>query len=242
MRPNTEIEHLQDLINDFGVDPKISGIVAFDLLRIRYETIEKGIPQLLDSLKKKLKESEKDNPKSSLSNILPMIMQEFCISFHLLLFRKILKNAGKFRNEADPNNGYIGFGGENRRRIGSHKFHGETPKNIDLKIKKILLLFTFDSQDPIRNALSFYRQFVKIHPFYDANGRIGRLLLSIYLQNFELYVKWSEIETGGNKTKFIKKLNACHIREDDYNYDKYFERLYQFFNKFVIQTEKLKNP
>lgn len=100
---------------------------------------------------------------------------------------------------------------------------------------------TLEPEDPIENAIRFYQHFVYIHPFYDANGRIGRAIVSVYLNLFDYYVQWREFD-GPNNSKFISKLNACHERmESGYTYEQYLEYLVSFFRKYVISVDELSN-
>lgn len=123
--------------------------------------------------------------------------------------------------------------------VGNFRFTGSNPANIVEELCSAFLLLRNNSKNPVPDVLEFYRRFVKIHPFYDANGRIARLILSIYLLHYNLYINWRGIETGGNKNKFIKKLNACHDRQEQHNYNEYFNYLLNFFNAFVISTQQL---
>ena len=88
---------------------------------------------------------------------------------------------------------------------------------------------------------TFYQHFVKVHPFYDANGRIGRLIASIYLEYFEYKVLWKELETT-KKNKFLGKLNECHKRQNPPLKEEYLEYLYDFWKPFVISMQQLEMP
>lgn len=159
--------------------------------------------------------------------------------FHEYLFSKILCNAGEFRKSTDPQQGRIGFGGSDYRVIAKFKYSGSPCIEIESDLIKCFLLLTKNPADPLSASIEFYRRFVKIHPFYDANGRIGRLILTIYNLYYGIYIKWSSIETGGNKSDFIKKLNECHKREGQIIYHKHFEYLLSFFRKFVIKVSDM---
>ncbi|MCB0749175.1 MAG: Fic family protein [Ignavibacteriae bacterium] len=243
MKPNSEITYLEELIQEFGPRKKIDASEAFELLRVRYEKLEQSIPVFVNALMGEISRL-KINPQSknkSNSDFFTVYFAVYCNSFHELLFKDILKNAGSYRKSSDPKDGYVGFGGESRRRVGSHKFSGSNPKVIKKDLASTFVLLDKNSKQPVKDALEFYRRFVYIHPFYDANGRIGRLILSIYLLYFDLYINWREIESGGNKTNFIKKLNECHKRQGKHKYDEHFNYLYSFFEKFVVSTDTLKD-
>lgn len=111
MKSNSEIEYLKDLIKDFGSTKKISPVKAFELLRVRYEVLEKNIPTIVDSL-------VRDTPNFNRSMTVnlriqsidfPNIFFHYSPLFHQLLFKGILENAGVFRNISDPKGGYVGF-------------------------------------------------------------------------------------------------------------------------------------
>lgn len=67
----------------------------------------------------------------------------------------------------------------------------------------------------IRIAIAHY-QFETIHPFLDGNGRLGRLMISLYLANFDLLVKpalYLSDYFERNKTQYIDHLMA--VRESN---------------------------
>jgi len=238
---NSETDYLAELILDFPPLSPVSTDKAFELLRTRYEQLEKNIGQFLSLLKS-------STPSKSLFPFQRLFIEEdrfpahfyiFCRKFHLFLFKDILNNAGQFRQSSDPKSGIIGYGGFHRRMVGNFRYTGSSPSNIVDELCLAFLLLRNNSKNPVVDALEFYRRFVKIHPFYDANGRIARLILGIYLVHYNFYINWRGIETGGNKTKFIKRLNNCHDRQNQYNYNEYFGYLFDHFNSFVINVDQL---
>lgn len=54
-----------------------------------------------------------------------------------------------------------------------------------------------------------HHRFLWIHPFFDYNGRIGRLLMSIILLNLDLPPIELRVETATGRTKYIKALAAA---------------------------------
>lgn len=240
---NSELVYLKELIEDFPCENHFEVNYAADLLKTRYSYLETQIPFLL----KKINEGSLSDKISHMfpntsyeEDKLPKHLYYLMILFHFFLFEDILNNSGEFRKSTDPNNGKIGFGGADRRIVGNLKYPGLPCDKIENELVECFSFLENNSPDPIYSSIKFYRRFVKIHPFYDANGRIGRLILSIYNLQHGYYIKWGEIENGGNKTDFIKKLNSCHDREENKEkYEEYIRYLASFFRKFVITTEEL---
>jgi fido (protein-threonine AMPylation protein) len=84
------------------------------------------------------------------------------------------------------------------------------------------------------NALKFYQKFVKVHPFYDANGRIARLITNFYLRDFNVSLNWSKIKAS--EMKFLHKLNQIHKTEQNTSlYLKYMSILKKYAEKFIIK-------
>lgn len=101
------------------------------------------------------------------------------------------------------------------------------------------LIEDFSAEISPGETMRFYQHFVYVHPFYDGNGRIGRIIVSIYLHLFNFYVQWEEFD-GPNNSKFIKKLNACHKRmESRFTFERYFGHLLSFFREYVISIDEL---
>lgn len=239
---NSEQTYLRDLIKDFPYRKKISVLRAEKLLVTRYRQLEKNIStilRILDDKELAEKLSKHFNKYPPGEDLLPRQFYFLIFLFHDYLFSRILSNAGQFRKSSDPYGGKIGFGGSDYRMIGDLKYSGSPCNQIENDLIACFSLLTKDSLDPVASSVEFYRRFVKIHPFYDANGRIGRLILSIYNLYHGIYVKWSEIESGGNKSELIKKLNECHKREGQYIYSTHFGFLVKFFRKFTIKVSDL---
>jgi fido (protein-threonine AMPylation protein) len=242
--PTNEGTYLEELINDFPCKRKISTKKAEILLQERYRIFEFGefIPKVIDILRNPSR--IKINPDQSVTLLFelynqgekyPLFFYTLSKAIHKYLFAKILSNAGEFRNQSEINFGFIGFGGPNRRSLGNLKFNGSAPENIIINLINSFCYLEEKSSDPLRNGLLFYRKFVRTHPFYDANGRIGRLILKIYLRIFQLEIQWDKISND----KLMKKMNECHLREEKIEeFEKYFCYLYNFMNKAIVRINE----
>ena len=91
-----------------------------------------------------------------------------------------------------------------------------------------------DTPDLIKIAIIHY-QFESIHPFLDGNGRIGRLLIPLYLQNKGfldnpcLYISFFFEK---NRDLYYQKLNDVRVKNDLIGWIK-------FFLEGIIETAKI---
>lgn len=238
---NSELNYLAELIEDFPPKKKISAEDAFKELKVRYETLESFADGFIDFLL-----SLPDNkvaeffPKlGKIDDNFPYGMMLFMAIAHKYLFAEILSNAGEFRLISDPHSGKVYYGGVSKREIGQHKFFGSNPEKIVDDLNSAFLLLKKKSEEPIKAGLEFYRRFVRIHPFYEANGRIARLILMIYLQYHGYYIVWREINEK-HTGKFLSKLNSCHTHEGKDTYERYFGYFEDFFKPFIKPISELK--
>lgn len=169
------------------------------------------------------------------------ILPSLPIELHEMIFDGILSNAGCYRDKSDAyTEGHVEFGLPVRRLSceadsSNGKFTGVKPELIEREVEKAFKCLEKGPQDPLVNAATFYQQFIRAHPFYDANGRIGRFIVDAYLYSHNMYIDWEKLK---NTTRWIRQLNYCHrkIYVEEYNkrpYKKALKYWIQYLRKFV---------
>lgn len=229
-----EHDYLARLIEDFGPDGGPEAHDASQRIFDRYSQLVADYVEIGDSIRSRVEEGKS----------LRKLLRERAVSFHSFLYDDILGNAGRYREEMDPKRGRVYFGGQQAHK-GRPRYEGALPNKIEGELDEAFehLAENLSDDDPIRSAVLFYAHFVYVHPFYDANGRIGRMLVSIYLYLCGYYINWRKLDQ--KKNKFISKLNACHDRRNSLNKEKhrrYQDYLVDFFRRYVTSHQEFYNP
>ena len=217
-----ELDYLAELMTDFPVEGSrvFSVEDAESLLQLRYQAL---LDTLVDS-KEVLKRLRSIPDEVDF----PAIFEPLTKFLHLALFRGILSNAGNYRQPTEPKGGTVYFGSQ---KGAQPRFIGTPAGEIEQTLHQVFRHLSKNASNPVASAVIFYQQFVRVHPFYDANGRICRLLVSLYLDYHRCYVNWDDLQHQG---KWIRKLNACHDRQSQPKlYDKYLDYLVTHFLNYV---------
>ncbi len=113
-----------------------------------------------------------------------------------------------------------------------------TPPTVSETKKYMTELIDFMNEDskiqPLIKAALIHSQFESIHPFADGNGRVGRIIVSLYLYktnviNFPFFY----ISEAINQDKSVYYNILTHSRNNSYD-----EWIKYFLNKIIIQTGK----
>ena len=156
--------------------------------------------------------------------VFPSFSQLPC-QLHQVLYQNIVSNAGIYRQIDDPKRGVVYFGA-------GQKFRGTSPNKIAVEVDAITATLIANDETPIETIVSFYQRFVQIHPFYDANGRIGRVITNIYLGYYGYHMSWDALHAN---SKWLKRLNDCHKRYGGELYTQYLSYLVAHWRKFISQ-------
>lgn len=211
-----ELQTTEDLLKDFAARP---GLTAEEVYRVswsRYNMLESA----------PFHEVMSGNWIIRLIRI--PLYAKLSQALHQLMYKDLYTFAGEFRKIEDPNRGNIYFGQQHAHHR-KPKFSGDSPDKIDEGVLEAALHLRKWVRDPVYRAVRFYQKFVNVHPFYDGNGRIARLITNTYLQQHGLTISWSEFD---NKSKFIHKLNRCHLNPTNETFEILTNHIREFTFKF----------
>jgi len=197
-----ELTVTRELLKDFSAKPNLTAEEVYRKSWSRYQILE-NIP---------FHEMTTGNWKVKLLKV--VIYEKLPEILHYFMYDELYTFAGQYRRISDPNKGKIYFGPQHahqRKPI----FSGDLPENIEDGIGEAVLHLRKWVRDPIYRAVRFYQKFVNVHPFYDGNGRVARIIANTYLNSHGLTIAWSEFD---NKGKFIHKLNYCHRNPNEETY------------------------
>lgn len=133
------------------------------------------------------------------------ITLEHILNLHKLILKDINdENAGKLRT--------ITVMIENS----TYKFPdiNDLPKELDNFIKWL----QSNQEDVVKIAIDAHLKFVNIHPFYDGNGRMARLIMNIILIQANYVPFILDIEKRGDYLAAIKKAQLDNDLSDYYNF------------------------
>ena len=140
---------------------------------------------------------------------------DIILIWHSQLFRDVRDHAGRFRSR-DYGEEILIFGGH--RSV--HR--NEVLAKIENHIKNFQnLISQLDNHQPkisptifvsevIKVALFLHAEFIKIHPFRDGNGRVGRLIITFILSNYQIPPLAFEVP----KDEYINCLNKYYLTND----------------------------
>lgn len=192
-------EYLAELIRDFPVSPSV--------------TLDQALQQIKDRSQQWspfgfVEQIRLNSTAFSLEEILP----DLPLILHRIIFNGILGNAGCYRSSHDKYEGRVEFGLPAKKLSdeadsSNSRFSGIDSALIEENVGIAIQQLAFDGSDPIDNAARFYQQFVRIHPFYDGNGRVSRFIVESYLYYHDMYIRWGDMK---NNSRWLKQLNYCH--------------------------------
>ena len=221
-----EAKEIQSLLDDFPTKTKHTPEQVIKKINVRYNNFD------VDLIKNAVDKLKKSPIKIGL------IFEELPTIIHQLLCQDIFSNGGEFRKCSDPNEGNVYFGPSKHRGIRIEEFIGCHPDKIKEKINRISVFIKKEDNNPILSVSKYYHNFVYIHPFYDLNGRIGRLLSSIYLGYHGLYIIWGAIESiEAKKRRFISLLNKCHRQLNKPSYEHKLNSLCKFWAQYIVSID-----
>lgn len=228
----SEIETLTDLLGDFAA-PGWSldrAVEAFDLVADRYRSLSESYVEAAEAVDSVLAAN--------------LRMQDGCRAIlkitHRRLFEGVLTNAGLTRQIGDPGGSTVYYGGRKGQRH-EMRFTGTPAGRIENDLDAAFArLQDYRGKPGGRGrardeAVRFYADLSRIHPFYDANGRTGRFVVSVYLHLHGWLVEWGRLEK--KDSEFLKRIN--NVIEKTTAQTDYDGLLVSFWRRYVVPTEGL---
>ncbi len=96
------------------------------------------------------------------------------LEWHRQLFLRVLKVRGRYR-EQDVRFGEVGD--EEFHGIPPHQLVGQKLAELAVQINELLKIRDGSGSDAIKLMAKIHYGFIKVHPFSDGNGRIGRVII-----------------------------------------------------------------
>ncbi len=160
---------------------------------------------------------------------------------HSILLSRNVRGSNRSPGEYRKTQNYIGAPGCN---INTATYVPPSPEKVDDLMSDLENYINdydniFDNLDPIIRAAIIHVQFESIHPFLDGNGRIGRILMLLYL----VYVNKIDYPTffisevlEKDRYKYYKLLND--VRDESKEGTAWNQWIEFFLDCVIIQTEK----
>lgn len=144
---DAELDYLRSLMADFGVPEAPPADDAARLIYMRYLRFSELMTQQVIDWSK---------PKAIIALI---------SALHYGLYAGMLRNAGQYRQGSDPNKGWVGFGGQDRReRRAKTRYSGVHPDQIEDAMQQAIRSLTEDAR-PREASARFYLDLSWGHPF-----------------------------------------------------------------------------
>ena len=235
-RPGSEVGALADLLGDFAVEGWGPGRAeeAFDLVLDRSRVLSQSYVAVSEAVATAVDPAGPAVP-------MPAACRTLLFAAHHRLFDGILTNAGLARRADDPGGSGVGYGGM-RWDGRATKFQGAPAARIDGELVRAFARLRDhrtggrSGREAARDeAIRFYADLSAIHPFYEANGRTGRFVVSVYLHLHGWLVEWGRLDA--REGKFMRKINSVNRRADGQT--DYDAILVDFWRQYVVPTDGL---